>query len=176
MNYKLINRTTGKETMCSKVVIDGFDYYVSDEMINCGDINVPSDFNRVTDLSHTSSSDLPIVNDKSNGYKKVIATNDPLIIDLPKVVENSKELALEYSSDFIEDKDLIDLQCAAYLEGYNKSQESHSHSDEDMIEFLKFHQKTALLSFDSTGENHGKSYKEILQIWKERKPKIVYYE
>lgn len=29
--YKLINNKTKKEHVCSKITIDGFDYYVSDE-------------------------------------------------------------------------------------------------------------------------------------------------
>lgn len=34
MKYKLINKTTGEEHLCDKVIIEGFDYYVSDEKIN----------------------------------------------------------------------------------------------------------------------------------------------
>lgn len=32
--YKLIDCVTKIETICDKVTIDGFDYYVSDEEIN----------------------------------------------------------------------------------------------------------------------------------------------
>jgi esterase/lipase superfamily enzyme len=62
-----------------------------------------------------------------------------------------------------------------FITGYNKSQESHPFGEEDMIEFLNFHQRTALLSFTSTGENQGKTYKELLQIWKEQSIKTIYY-
>lgn len=32
MKYKLINKTTSEEHLCDKVTIDGFDYYLSDEI------------------------------------------------------------------------------------------------------------------------------------------------
>ncbi len=31
MKYKLINKTTQEEHLCSKVVIDGFDYYMKEK-------------------------------------------------------------------------------------------------------------------------------------------------
>lgn len=34
MKYKLINSVTKIETICDKVTIDGFDYYVSDVKVN----------------------------------------------------------------------------------------------------------------------------------------------
>lgn len=34
MKYKLINFVSKKETICDKVTIDGFDYYVNGEEIN----------------------------------------------------------------------------------------------------------------------------------------------
>jgi hypothetical protein len=46
---------------------------VSDEEIKEGDFNVPSDFDRTSDISITSEEDLEVVNDRFNGYKKVIA-------------------------------------------------------------------------------------------------------
>lgn len=32
MKYKLINNQTKKETLCDKVTIDGFDYYVGGKL------------------------------------------------------------------------------------------------------------------------------------------------
>jgi hypothetical protein len=52
MKYKLINSVTKIETICDKVTIDGFDYYVSDEgYFKHNDLNVPSDFSKVSDRS-----------------------------------------------------------------------------------------------------------------------------
>ena len=53
-----------------------FIYLLSNEKMRAGDINVPSDFSSIEDLSITSEDDLEIVNDKNHGYFKVIATND----------------------------------------------------------------------------------------------------
>lgn len=83
------------------------------------------------------------------------------------------KLMLEHWDDFISSDNCI---CLRLISMTFWKHDKISFQDEDMIEFLKFHQKTALLSFDSNGENHGKSYKELLQIWKEQKPKTVYYE
>jgi len=51
-------------------------YILSDEQTKKGDYNVPSDFSKTSDISKTSKEDLPVVNDKSNNYKKIIATTD----------------------------------------------------------------------------------------------------
>ena len=58
-------------------------YLLSDEDMRVGDINVPSDFSSEGDLSLTSAEDLDVVNDKFNGYRKVIACNNPSL-NLPQ--------------------------------------------------------------------------------------------
>lgn len=87
MKYLLKKDEQDKGVLCDKVTIDGVDYYMSDEgYFKHNDLNVPSDFSKVSDISITKIPDLDIVNDSRNGYKKVIATNNPNI-DLPKVVD-----------------------------------------------------------------------------------------
>jgi hypothetical protein len=60
-----------------------------------------------------------------------------------------------------------------FIEGYNHSQYSHPHSDDDMIEFASF-------CFDAVGDISGKyinkTNQELLEIWKEERIKTIYYE
>ena len=50
----------------------------SNEQFKIGDINVPSDVISINEFSNTSFEDLEVVNNKNNGYKKVIAQQDQL--------------------------------------------------------------------------------------------------
>ena len=59
------------------IYTEHYELIVSDEEIKEGDFNVPSDFDRTSDISITSEEDLEVVNDRFNGYKKVI-THRPL--------------------------------------------------------------------------------------------------
>ena len=136
MKYKLINSVTKIETICEKVTIDGFDYYVSDAY-----------------------------------GKPAIATNNPNI-DIPKVVDELMykwELGLKVAN-----KSKTKNKSAmrnGYVKGYNKSQETHPNSDDDMIEFWIESHKIIM-----TQPSKSFTPEELLQIWKEQKPKIVYYE
>lgn len=69
----------------------------------------------------------------------------------------------------------IDKYRNAFVIGYNKSKKTHPFTAEDIADFLQFYENTAKLDFHSTGENHGKSTKELIQLWQEQQPKKVYY-
>ena len=199
MKYKLIQKTTGEEHLCDKVTIDEFDYYVSDEEIKIGDINIPSDFSRTTDLSMTSNSDLPIVNEKMNGYRKVIATNNPNI-DIPKVVDEVERLAHKYFAEerfnweqenpngMKSPQSLIEHYNKAftpiYKAGYNKSQETHSFSLDDVKEIINLAREQYWdvdnRGFSSNTEGDW-SFKystedEIIQKYQETKVLTIFYE
>lgn len=73
MKYKLINITTKQETLCDKVIIDGFDYYVSDEEIKDDDWYYWSVTNSIQKAVKDSLGRLP---KSTDGSKKVIATNN----------------------------------------------------------------------------------------------------
>ena len=72
--------------------------------------------------------------------------------------------------------------------GYNKSQETHPFTEEDMIEFDKWkNEKYKLLHSEYVDTNDYysipdlksvKKYttKELLQLWKEQRTKTLYYE
>jgi hypothetical protein len=55
-------------------------YITSNEEIKECEYNVPSDFSKISDISKTSKEDLQVVNEKNNGYKKIILTTDPDLI------------------------------------------------------------------------------------------------
>lgn len=157
MKYKLINKKTGEETLCDKVTIDGFDYYVSDEKTLFSDGKT---FVTKENIIHMAYG-------YNYGDKVVIASNNP--IDIPKVVDEVEELANQ--------KTLPHLR-AVYIEAYNKSQETHPFSEEDMIEFVDwlFTDCSENGPFGFSCKGNAYSNKELLQIWKEQKIKTLYYE
>lgn len=167
--YKLINSVTKIETLCDKVTIDGFDYYVSDEEIKSWDfVGFPS-------LLHWTP--IQYVDGDLTGYeKKIIATNNPNI-DIPKVIDEVERLAIENSTNKIPTDIFPDASeqrrwnFEGFVEGYNKSQETHPFSEEDMIEFAEWRR-----DFEFTEEFSRYEKEELLQLWKEQKHKIVYYE
>lgn len=61
-----------------------------------------------------------------------------------------------------------------------KSQETHPNSNEDMIEFLDFSKSTnkekSLYEMRCLLEGKPIDSKKLLQLWKEQKSKIIYYE
>ena len=72
-------------------------YITNLEEIKEGEHNVPSDFSKISDIGKTSKEDLLVVNDKNNGYKKIILTNDKKLI-----ADGVQELPEEFYSWFIE--------------------------------------------------------------------------
>ena len=164
MKYRLIDKTTGIETLCDKVTIDGIDYYVSDEKLQIGDYL-------------QRNNDLPVLYtenfwfDFGVPYKKVIATNNPNI-DILKVVDEVGKLAEKFIGCKYEDiEDSIDqIGCDSFKRGYNKSQETHPFNEEDMIEFAEWRR-----NFEFTDDFSRYKKKELLQLWKEQKTKTLYY-
>lgn len=168
MKYKLINKQTGETHLCEKVIIDGFDYYVSDENINVGDYYL-------TFTNKTVMGNVRKCEDSSYNFthcKKVIATNNPNI-DVPKVVDEVEELSNSwyYKSGKITPSK---IEKSSFIAGYNKSQETHPFTEEDMIEFAKkcCHFQSGTMSKDVSNQQLD----ELLQLWKEQKAKTLYYE
>ena len=163
MKYKLINKQTKEETLCDKITVDGFDYYVSDEKTQ-----------KYGDYVWNGDHILGIAKVFTPDGRKVIATNNPNI-DIPKVVDEVKVLANLHKVNISED-----WSRASFIKGYNKSQETHPFSEEDMIEFLNWIRDNTV--FDSAPKPYHRktqtrlSQEELLQLWKEQKPKTIYYE
>lgn len=168
MNYRLINKTTQEEILCDKVTIDGFDYYVSDELPKKGDYHLKNDI--MLTKSHVID----------ENCKKIIATNNPNI-DIPKVVDFSLLYKIQRNKEEYDTRNtLIDFKA-----GYNKSQETHPFTKKDMIEFLNWVGKDGYPCIDNTKKGlwvfhplDPKDYtpEELLQIWKEQRQITLYYE
>ena len=192
--YKLINTTTKEEHLCDKVTIDGFDYYVTNDEISENDYYVvPHNIegkilsqNFVLGMADKNFMVNYYINTMKDWRRKVIATNNQNI-DITKVVDVIEGLAIEYLNDnygYVWDKEDIDN----FKYAYNKSQEMFPFTEEDMIEFAEWCQKPCLedlrqpnVVYISSGNFYWykhKKYtpKELLQLWKERNPKKVYYE
>lgn len=190
MKYKLINSVSKIETICDKVTIDGFDYYVSDEKPKLGEFYL-DDINQI----RQSVTDDEEYWDRRNGYKVIITCNNPNI-DIPKVVNEVEKLSFEFCEDKWEY--VIEENRESFEAGYNKSQETHPFSEKDMIDFTKWLVKRLEPKYDcDTTMNfipqvmiHGEEQvwtkgnemitkfyttKEVLKLWKEQQPKIVYY-
>lgn len=166
MKYKLINKQTGEEHICKKVVIDGWDYYISGNEGQLGDVVIELYVDGTIGLEQIDT-----LNDiDSSVQKKVIATNNPNI-DVPKVVDEVEMLAEKFIGCKYEDiENSIDqIGYDSFKRGYNKSQETHPFSEEDMKSFLRF-------SIGYLGNNHNTTYNELLQLWKEQRKKTLYYE
>lgn len=175
--YKLINLKTKEEHLCDRWTINGIDYYVKEYNIKkegqyCIDSNISifkSNINIFKDENY-----YPI----SIGQRMILCTNNPNI-DIPKVVDKVEILADNYfNSNYAWIKNVkapysdtdVELIKNNYKEGYNKSQETHSFSEEDMKSFGKFCAEYDYRCFGS------KTQEEMLDIWKEQQPKIIYYE
>lgn len=161
MKHLLINSKTGEKTLCEKVAVDGFDYYVSDEPIKEGQYQW---FHKHESRKPILKAERDLAND---GHRKlVIATNNPNL-DIPKVVDVVEELCKKEGHDTILGVGHI------WIEGYNKSQETHPYSKEDVLEFVDFVYRS---QFDTDGYTQDKETEELLQLWEEQRPKKVYYK
>jgi len=161
MKYKLINNKTKEEHLCDKVTIDGFDYYISDRIINEDELFIMGN-----ELIYNSS----LLTEEwcKSPQPKPIATTNPNI-DIPKVVDE-----VEIKVDEILNKELPNFtpyHRRSFFLGYNKSQETHPFSEEDMKNFGKF----CIENNVCKEENRYYQYWELLQLWKEQKPKTLYY-
>lgn len=201
MKYKLINKQTKEEHLCDKVTIDRFEYYVSDNPKTddyCLNLKT-NEFFRVLDNSYVEGLN------KNTDDKKVIATNNPNI-DIPKVVCNIDLTKLCYydrrnpdfsiKEEYGYDKEEVEAtgnfakkDCACdncfygrsqLTEQLIKSQETHPNSDEDMIEFAiwldTYYVQHSIGCYENIKTHSIHKTQEILQLWKEQQPKVLFYE
>ena len=220
MKYLLKNKTTGEEHLCEKVVIDGYDYYVNKNIPKIGDsvnfFNGDNYISKVIDKIGNSDRDIILEHmpeSRKNGtldyreMKKIIATNNPSIVDIPKVVDEVGSANWIAKDLHGYDKNVPlptnDVEVNSFVEGYNKSQSTHSNTDEDMIEFTEWcnypiYRADGELGFrkrvqvqypdynsytiiDEKGNSllpTGKFFttKGLIEFWKEQKVKTIWYE
>lgn len=166
MKYKLINNKTKEETICEKVEIDGFDYYVSDEIAKPREYYYSYLTNKISVSFIQKNKDL----------KKVLCTNNPNI-DIPKIINEFENLAeqdadkCEYYKHPNSDNGYYD-HVEGFKAGYNKAKETYQFTEENVLEFALFCANFAL----SDEDTEDKTRKELLDIWKEQQIKTIYYE
>lgn len=178
MTYKLINRKTGEEHICSKETVNGFDFYIGGVIKDINESNVwdTTDSGFHPFLKSIGSTRFAIDEFEKGNFLKVIATNDPSK-EIPQVVDVAKKLALEVN-DCIEmpdkkyDRDEYYL-VKNFIDGYNDSQQTHPYSDDDMKKFVIFCFDAV---DDSSGKYVNKTNQELLEMWKEERIKTIYYE
>ena len=163
--YKLINTTTKEEHLCDKVTIDGFDYYVSDEIIK--DVR-PYNGEWQIEKGYILNK-LPTYLTDLSECRLVIATNN-LNIDIPQILEEPNETLIHQIAADLGYRMLPDDLEEGIKAGYNKSQETHPFSEDDMVEFGKYAHN------DAFSLSNVKTFKELFQLWKEQQTKIIYYE
>lgn len=181
--YKLINKTTQEETICTKVNVDGFDYYVSDMNGVLNDWVVDRNSILYQIVTDKIFEDFTLA-------KKVICTKNQNI-DIPKVIDEVERLAnicaVQSGCEYRED--LVRIS-KSYISGYNKHKETNPNSDEDVMLFLEYVELNYYPVYIEDAEpeivgywlerasRNKKEYskKELLQIWKEQKVGTIYYE
>ena len=163
--YKLINTTTKEEHLCDKVTIDGFDYYVSDEIIK--DVR-PYNGEWQIEKGYILNK-LPTYLTDLSECRLVIVTNN-LNIDIPQILEEPNETLIHQIAADLGYRMLPDDLEEGIKAGYKESQETHPFSEDDMVEFGKYAHN------DAFSLSNVKTFKELFQLWKEQQTKIIYYE
>lgn len=197
MKYKLINNKTKEETLCDKVTIDGFDYYVSDENPSFEDENKYC-FSKERGLEKVSKASVDFLHKSFcvKKSKKVIACNNPNI-DIAQVVDDVEDLDILkskwYDNQEEDRSEAFVFQYSGIVDdalekgiiiGYNKSQEMFPFTEEDMIEFAEFVAKYSDKNKNYKGEMLYAQSKydgaertiDLLQLWKEQRTKTIYYD
>lgn len=182
MKYNLIDKITGETHLCSKITIDGFDYYVSNEL-GVGRNDFYYDYHgNIWRWTYEFQKDNKLSNSIADTHPKVIATNNPNI-DIAKVINLVEDLSLSYKNE--RSKDGYDTRNSLndFKSGYNKSQETHPFTEDDMIEFTQWCENQYFYStVEKKWSTEFKIYdgvlyatKELLQLWIEQQFKTIYY-
>lgn len=143
--YKLKNKSTNEEVLCTKVVVDGFDYYVSDTPIKAltkltfDDVPKNYVYNKSMGIR-----DLRYKHNEQKGDKNIIACNNPSI-DIVQVIDECHISTIKSLTDFENKKpENYALNGSNFYEGfksgYNTHSSTHTLSDDEVVEFGKLQQ------------------------------------
>jgi hypothetical protein len=174
MKYKVKNTVTGEETICEKVVVDNYDYYLSKnpELDDYCYNPRTKEFFRVLDTMMIDG-----LNKNNDDYKVIATTNKSL--DLPMVIdeveenyykelEERREVAKNFKGqvagshpDFFGNSEIHNM-VRGYLEGFKKAKETYSFTKEDLINFKQ--QAPLILE-----QLNGASDSELFAIWQEQR-------
>jgi hypothetical protein len=175
MKYKLINKQTNEEHVCSKVTIDGFDYYVSDNHIN--KLKPDDAYHTIVENPRRVVRYTKHIQDTTSGV--IICTNNPNI-NILKVVDEVEELAEKAWGNSLATKG----HRIGFKYGYSKSQETHPFSLNDVKEIINLAREQYWdvdnRGFSSNAEGDW-SFKystedEIIQKYQETKVLKIFYE
>jgi hypothetical protein len=179
--YLIKNLSTGEETLCERIELEGFEYYVANHeaygtvgyiSTEHGGVigNIHYDEKNLTwDLRTYGSIHYPF--SSKEHIKTVICTTAPLP-DVPQVVDLVEEMAgSEYQKNKGKvDKLTLDEQIqrsggfiVGYKTGYKSSQSTHPFSVEDMISFGTWLMK-----------NGATTYGNLLSIWQQQQPTKIF--
>jgi hypothetical protein len=175
MKYILKNKSTGQETLCDKVTIDGFDYYVNNEKLKDGDVFYNS-FEDNQPKIQTRKGDWGT----AFNQRKIIAT-DKAVVGIPKVINTDESFiyALKefpYTNERSLENDVDTTKRTIFQLGYLKSKSTYKWTDEDMLAFgdwcenLQFHNK------EIRRKTPHVTRTELFEIWREQQPKTIWYE
>jgi hypothetical protein len=161
---------------------------VSDEEIKPGDFNVPSDCNKSSDISRTSEEDLVVVNDKFNGYKKIIGhrpfTSAAILEGIPMLPQFSKEKSVVSIAEEIllshpdfKAEGFSEYQNGRFngiIDGFNKAKETYKFTEEDLETAMLKISEYLLESIENNKvPNSGEKVDEIIQSLQQ--PKLPKY-
>ena len=200
--YKLVHaKKQDTEHLCDKVTIDGFDYYLDySQPIKVDKWYISNQAPRL--CVKIKEGKYPYIHLNNKGeeiadfytWKGVIICSNNPNIDIPKVVNEVEKIADEWflingynQFDYIHSHRIPDAITTNKLfkTGYNKSQETHPFSEQDMLDFVlwKDENKFSVISTKEDWVSELLEYsgcvyttKELLQLWKEQQPKVLFYE
>lgn len=167
MKYLLINQETKEETLCNKVVIEGYEYYTED-----GSVVKPINFSK-WQYQKPNILFKGMDNMQNGEVYEIIATNNPSI-DIHKVIDEVEEIAncvypidAKYKETYKTDYTVFNI---CFKEGYAKHEETNPYSVNDMIEFGKF------CNNDAHSVNRIYSFTELFDIWEQQRTKTIYFK
>ncbi len=161
MLEQLINEKTKKEHICTLVTIDGFDYYVSEDIKGERGLNYNYGLNKLDNLIDSYESH----STEWNFCRKVIATNNPNINN-PKIIDKVNNLSLQLGLNMYIRRN-YDFEYGIII-GYNEAKDTYKFTEEDVLNFTEYYKNNAWLIKNTN--------KEILDIWKEQQLTTIYYE
>lgn len=164
MKYLLKKNSEDEGVLCDLIVFENYFYYIGDQPKRVGRLCYNENHRRIEYYSGLNDKDIQLA---------IVATNNPNT-RIPKVVDEvdiMREKLVETYLEKIKDATKRFFWKVGFKHGYNKSQETHSNSDEDMIEFGKHCIRQFTLS-----QNRDESFtKRLLPEWREQQHKVVYY-
>ena len=163
MKYLLISKQTAEQTLCDKVTIDGFDYYIDyTQPIEAGKWYISNQAPRL--CVKIKEGPYPYIHLSSKGEEIadfhtwrgiIICTNNPNL-DIPQVVDEVEMLAKQNGFNW----ENTETSARRVFEKWYKYQETHPFSEEDADAYADAVMGGCLLR---------------AKEWKLQQPKKVYY-